>query len=228
MGLVAQRSQVSRQRGKCMRLIIGNCNYSTWSLRPWAFMTAMSLRFEVQRVSLNAEGLMDRLLAFTPTARVPVLIDGDLVVSDSLAICEYINEAHAGGLGWPNECKRRAQARALVAEMHAGFGALRSEMPMNIRAQRKVDLSEAARRDVQRIDDIWKRANDYTYFEQYSIVDAFYLPVASRFNTYGIKLSEASHRYQQSLLSHPAYRQWEAMALVETEVIAEDEAGQPR
>lgn len=210
-------------------LVIGNKNYSTWSLRPWLLLKAFNIHFEEAPVSLQDEGLRNRLLEFSPTARVPVLKERDLVVWDSLAICEYISDVHLEGAGWPHTPINRARARAITCEMHTGFTALRGAMPMNIRAKRKVDITPDVALDIARIDEIWSNHHRTGWlFDTFSIADCFYAPVAFRFETYGIELSEAARQYQHKLLSHPALQDWVNDALKETEVVDADEAGEPR
>ena len=138
-----------------MRLVIGNKNYSSWSLRAWICLSQLDVPFEEVLVSLNADGLQDRLGQFSPTKRVPVLIDGDLTVWDSLAICEYVSAQYADGKGWPSDPALKAHARAIACEMHAGFSGVRSQMPMNCRATRKVELTDSTLKEVQRIDTMW-------------------------------------------------------------------------
>jgi glutathione S-transferase len=210
-----------------MKLVIGNKNYSTWSLRPWFFMRAMGVDFEEQSVSLNDDNLKESLSKFSPSAKVPVLFDGTLDIWDSLSICEYINEQHLAGKGWPADVSQRALARSLVCEMHSGFSAIRGELPMNIRAKRRVSLSEAAKSDLARIDAIWSAHNTKSgyLFESFSIADAFFAPVVLRLPTYGIELSAAARQYQQNVLAHPAIQIWVAEALTEQEIVVADEAG---
>jgi glutathione S-transferase len=189
-----------------MQLVIGNKNYSSWSLRPWLLLDYYLLDFEEVNVSLNAEGRAERLAKYSATKKVPVLIDKDLVVWDSIAICEYVSETYLKGEGWPSDRKDRAIARAISAEMHSGFTSLRNEMPMNCRAKRKIELSDAAKKDVKRIDEIWanfaKKDEDgkIFLFGKFSIADCFFAPVVFRFMTYGIELSEASRAYMKSML----------------------------
>ncbi|MAY41432.1 MULTISPECIES: glutathione S-transferase family protein [unclassified Neptuniibacter] len=228
-----------------MELIIGNKNYSSWSLRGWLILKAFDLPFSEKKLSLFTESFYQELEQVTPVAKVPVLVDGDIKVWDSLAICEYVNEQYLEGKGWPVDPSQRAVARAVVAEMHSGFSALRNEMPMNCRANRSLELSDGALNDVSRIDKLWQhclqqrsnnlssvRQNDSDnhdwLFGQFSIVDVFYAPVALRFQTYGIELSDVSRAYQARVLNHPAIQDWINDALQETEVVAEDEAGVER
>lgn len=209
-----------------MQLVIGNKNYSSWSLRPWLLLKAFDIHFEEINISLNSDQLSERLSVHSPTARVPVLKERELIIWDSLSICEYINEVHLEGQGWPHTPKDRALARAITCEMHAGFNALRSAMPMNIRAKRSIDLASDARRDIHRIDDIWSAHHRSGWlFETFSIADCFFAPVALRFETYAVDLSEAARQYQHKLLAHDALREWIDAALLETEILDVDEVG---
>ncbi len=214
-----------------MKLVIGNKNYSTWSLRPWLLLNAFAVEYEEIQISLYAEGLTQRLSQYSSSCRVPVLIDGNLTVWDSLAICEYVSERYLAGKGWHENIYDRALARAICAEMHSGFAALRNELPMNCRAMRKVEPSAQALKDIDRIDDIWSQyarpdtEDNYRLLGQFSIVDCFFAPVVMRFKTYNISLSDAAQCYMDSMLKLPSLQQWMAQALIETEIIAEDEAG---
>lgn len=214
-----------------MELVIGNKNYSTWSLRPWLFLDGFNIAFDEIQLSLLQEGIKERLGKYSDTSKVPVLIDGDLRIWDSLAICEYVSEVYLQGGGWPENVKDRAIARSLCAEMHSGFPALRSGLPMNCRARRKVDISAAAAQDIKRIDDIWSTYAAETpdgalrLFGRFSIADCFFAPVVMRFATYGTKLSEKGAAYAASMREHESLKKWVAAARLETEVIPEDEAG---
>lgn len=217
-----------------MKLIIGNKNYSSWSLRPWLLLDAFSISFKEQLVSLASEDLSGELRKYSGSAKVPVLIHGDLVIWDSLAICEYVSEKFLHGLAWPSEQEDRALARAITAEMHAGFPAVRSEMPMNCRASRVIDPSPAALAEVARIDQIWsqyarRNANgDLRLFGEFCIADCFYAPVVMRFLTYDIPLSAKAAAYRDSIRALPSLQKWCAAAKLETEVVEVDEAGQER
>lgn len=216
-----------------MQLIIGNQNYSSWSLRAWLLLATFDLEFEVVKESLRQDhspgGLTERLLQYSPTGRVPVLIDGDTTVWDTLAIAEYVSEKYLDGKGWPADEALRAEARAVCAEMHSGFSGVRSELPMNCRARRKVDLSDLAKRDIARIDAIWSKCmRSYSgpwLFGDFSIADCFYAPVVLRFQTYGIPLSEAANEYQIFFLQHDVLNRWVEAGKAETEIVPEDEAG---
>ena len=214
-----------------MHLVIGNKNYSTWSLRPWLLLDAHQISFEEVSVSLLQDGIYQRLGKFSEACKVPVLIDGDLTIWDSLAICEYLSEIYLGGKGWPEPADDRALARSLCSEMHSGFSALRNELPMNCRALRTVDASKQAKRDIERIDSIWSTyareslEGSSRLFGQFSIADCFFAPVVLRFATYRIPLSQTADAYASSILDHPSVQRWVAMARNETEIIPEDEAG---
>ena len=172
-----------------MKLIIGNKNYSSWSLRPWLLLSTFKIEFEEIQESLRQEGLTERLRQYSPTGRVPVLIDENTAVWDSLAICEYVSEKYLAGKGWPEDEALRAEARAVCAELHAAFMGLRGELPMNCRATRKVELSDSAKLDIARVDAIWSKGmlagKGSWLFGDFSIADCFYAPVVLRFKTYG-------------------------------------------
>ena len=214
-----------------MKLVIGNKNYSTWSLRPWLLLEAFNVAYEEVQESLRDEGLTERFKQYSDSARVPVLIDDGLPIWDSLAICEYINDNYLANIGWPTDVKDKAIARAICAEMHSGFSALRSEMPMNCRAKRHVDLSPQALADIARIDAIWSHYaredsdGNLRLFGQFSIADCFFAPVAFRFVTYRTKLTTAAQNYADSLIQHNSMQKWLTGALSETEIIDCDEAG---
>jgi len=213
------------------RLIIGNKNYSTWSLRPWLLLRGFKIDFDEQLVSLNAKGLQERLREFSKTARVPVLIDGATTIWDSLAICEYVNEKFLNGLGWPRKIGDRALARSIVAEMHSGFNALRNELPMNIRASRMVEMSADTKEDIRRVDEIFNqyvRADvngDSRLFGEFGIADCFFAPVVMRFSTYAPQLSSVAQSYCDSMRAHSSLNKWISDALLENEIIEQDEAG---
>ncbi|MCC4856102.1 glutathione S-transferase family protein [Vibrio lentus] len=213
-----------------MQLYIGNQNYSTWSLRAWLIFDNYNLNAEVIKLKLFTSDFYDTLEKVTPTAKVPTLVDGDVAVWDSLAILEYVNDAHLNGAAWPSSVKERAHARAISAEMHSGFFAVRNEMPMNCRAQRKLTLSQEALKDIARIDAIWSAQMELHpegwLFGEWSIADAMFAPVALRVETYGIKLSEKASQYQQRVLNSPSIQKWLAEASLETDVVEEDEAGE--
>ena len=215
-----------------MKLVIGNKNYSSWSLRAWLLLATFNLEFEEIKESLRQPGLTERLSQYSPTARVPVLIDKDLRVWDTLAICEYVSEKYLAGKGWPEKENLRAEARAVCAEMHAGFMGLRSELPMNCRALRTVHPSAKAKQDIARIDNTWAHCmTDYAgpyLFGDFSIADCFYAPVVLRFQTYNVPLSAEAERYQSFMLQNETLNRWVEAGKAETEIVPEDEAGEER
>lgn len=214
-----------------MELVIANKNYSSWSLRPWLLLSSFDIPFEEIKLSLAPEGLSERIGQYSPTKRVPVLIDNGLVICDSLAICEYVSEKYLDGMGWPEDMGDRALARSICAEMHSGFAALREQLPMNCRASRKVQFTAEVKEDISRINAIWSHCRgEYSskgewLFGGFSIADCFYAPVASRFNTYNVPLSDAAQEYADKLLSHSAFMSWVEAAKADAEVIASDEVG---
>lgn len=212
-----------------MELIIGNQNYSSWSLRPWLLLNHFDIPFDEIKIPLFQENTHQRLAEYSPTFKVPVLTDGEITVWDSLAICEYISETYLDNKGWPSNAHDRATARAYSAEMHSGLSDLRNEMPMNCRATRKVNLSEGAIKDIHRVDGMWQdalnRHDGKWLFGDFSIADCMFAPVASRFATYQIEVSDTSQSYMDTILTLPSMQRWYDAALQEKEVIAEDEAG---
>lgn len=215
-----------------MQLFIGNQNYSSWSLRAWLIFSQYNLDVEVTKLKLFTQNFYQTLENITPTAKVPTLVHGSVTVWDSLAILEYVNEQLLKGRAWPSDAAERAKARAIAAEMHSGFVDLRNELPMNIRARRKIELSNAARKDIARIETIWseqvEQYQDGWLFGEWSIADAMFAPVALRFQTYGIELSERAKSYQQKVLTSASLQQWLKDAIIETDIVKEDEAGVER
>jgi glutathione S-transferase len=214
-------------------LVIGNKNYSSWSLRAWLALRHFDIPFEEERIALDQPDSHERILRRSPAGRVPVLVDGEVTVWDSLAIAEYASERWLSGGGWPDGVEARAVARSVSAEMHSGFPALRAGLPMNCRAQnRQVAMSPAARADVARVTallaDCRRRfgGGGAWLFGGFSIADAMYAPVAFRFATYGVRPGGPAGEWCEALLRHPRVREWAAAAAVETEVIAADEAGE--
>ncbi len=214
-----------------MKLYIGNQNYSSWSLRAWLIFMHYDLEVEIKKIKLFTDDFYKALEGVTPTAKVPTLVSDEVTVWDSLAILEYVNEACLDGKAWPQLRSERAKARAIASEMHSGFMALRNEMPMNCRAKRKVTLSNQALKDIERIDQIWSEQMgqypDGWLFGEWSIADAMYAPVVLRTLTYGVQLSEQATQYQQKVLNSAAMQRWLAEASLETDIVEEDEAGEP-
>ncbi|HEY5790089.1 MAG TPA: glutathione S-transferase family protein [Gammaproteobacteria bacterium] len=211
-------------------LLIGNKNYSSWSLRAWLLLRHAGIEFDERRISLSTPAGDAALAAETPAGLVPVLRDGEVTVWESLAIAEYVAE-RVPGL-WPEEPGERALARSLSAEMHAGFAALRHALPMNCRARgRQVTLDAAAARDVARVQRLWTACRERSrgkgpwLFGRFGVVDAMYAPVASRFATYAITGNGPVTEYVAGVLGDPHVREWYAAAAAEPEVIEEEEVG---
>lgn len=211
-------------------LIIGNKNYSSWSLRPWIALRATGIAFTEQKLGFFTEEFSRRVGAVSPAGLVPVLLDGDFAVWDSLAICEYLAERHPEARLWPQDPKARARARSLAAQMHSGFGAMRQALPMNVEARLPgIDLPEAARQDISRLQAIWHDTRAEFgqggpfLFGAFSIADAFFAPVVSRFNTYGIAAAGPVREYMDAVLALPAMQDWTRDALAEATFVPEDE-----
>jgi len=200
-------------------LHIANKNYSSWSLRPWVLMRALQIPFEEIVHPFSDDGNRDAFRKFSPTAKVPCLIDGDLVVWDSMAIAEYLAETHSGV--WPGERDARCWARCASAEMHSGFTALRGQCSMTCGVRVRLDaIDEPLRADIARIDEIW--AEGRSRFggpclagPGFTAADAFFAPVVFRAQSYGFSLSEAAAAYAEFLLGHPAMQEWYEAALAE-------------
>ena len=208
-------------------LYIGNRNYSSWSLRGWLATKLSGAPFRDVVIQLRGTYNPDNR-AFSPTALVPALHDGAIHVWDTLAIGEYLAERHPGM--WPADPVARAWARSIAAEMHSGFGALRNDMTMCIRERLDVrPWSDALVANIARIEEIWTEsrqrhgAGGNFLCGAFSLADAFYAPVAFRFQTYGVQPVGSAGTYLQALLAHPFVREWETAALAETEIIEADE-----
>lgn len=213
-------------------LVIGNKNYSSWSLRPWMLLKHLQLPFDEQLIALSRPDTHARILRHGPAGRVPVLKHGALTVWESIAIGEYLCELT--GAGWPGERGARAHARAVSAEMHAGFGALRAHWPMNARATgRRTPVNPELRADIERIDALWSSSRERFgghgpwLFGEYSLADAMYAPVALRFRSYGATLSPPAQAYLDTVLQDAPLQQWLAAAALEPWSIPDSEVGLP-
>src|ERR1700722_19408701 len=189
-----------------MKLIIGNKNYSGWSLRPWLLLRHADIPFEEIRILVYTPDSKQSIIKYSPSGKVPALVDGDVTAWDSLAICEYLAEKHPDKKFWPDDRVARALARAVGAEMHSGFQNLRENMPMNIRRDYAgLGCTPEVERDIARITEIWQGcrkafgSSGPFLFGAFSIADAMFAPVMFRFRTYGVMLPEALEAYKQTM-----------------------------
>ncbi|MBL4574417.1 MAG: glutathione S-transferase family protein [Gammaproteobacteria bacterium] len=215
-----------------MQLVIGNKNYSSWSLRPWLLLKHFDIPFEEISIALFTEGYQQELAKYSPTLRVPVLKDGDSTIWDSLAICEYVSEKYLQGFALPTNIEKRALCRAYCSEMHSGFMAVRSEMPMNCRASKRLEISAAAEADCRRVDELFSDARvrfssrGGYLFGGFSLADCMFAPMVMRFTTYGIELSESSQEYVRVMLQNTALSAWVADAKSESQILPDFELGE--
>ena len=204
-----------------MKLVIGNRNYSSWSLRPWLAARQAGFAFEEIPIALRTANTRSEILKYSPSGKIPCLIDGETIVWESLAICEYLAEKAPSLL--PSDGKARAEARSVSAEMHAGFSALRQEMSMDIRASTPSGIRSAElENDIARIVSIWEGCRQrYAgmgpfLFGHFCMADAMYAPVVWRFLTYHVALPEASHKWMETMTALPAMQEWRSAALAES------------
>jgi len=213
-----------------LSLIIGNKNYSSWSLRPWIFLKQNKINFTEERVALFTETTDEELSQYNSDFKVPVLKDGNLLIWDSLSILEYLSEKYLESNGWPRELNARALARSVSCEMHSSFFNLRNELPMNCRKKfQNINLSSEAKREIERIKMLWRQCRTQFgeegewLFGKYSIADAMFSPIALRLEGYSISLGEIEETYVQCVLKQPSIAEWIESGKVETEIIEEDE-----
>ena len=215
------------------KLVIGNKNYSTWSLRAWLLLAEAHIDFEEERLALDTEDFLRTVAQYSPVCRVPVLILDGQAIWDTMAIAETVAERWPDKKLWPTDANARAHARSISAEMHSGFSVLREAMPMNCRAMgRKVALPDDLTADIDRVIGIWSdchrkyQSGGDWLFGEFSVADAMYAPVVLRFRTYGINLPQSATAYPRRLLQCDALQDWLAAAESETEVIESEEIGQ--
>jgi glutathione S-transferase len=211
-----------------LKLAIGNKNYSSWSMRPWLALRANDIPFEETVIPLYTDNPADKqqILSFSRAGKVPVLVDGDITVWDSLAIIEYIAERYPEKKLWPDDVAARAHARSVCAEMHSGFMALRKECGMNLhRPVGAVTLSADAKANVARVQEIWREcrarygAKGPFLFGGFGAADAMYAPVVHRFRTYAIDVAPEARAYMETMMALPAFQEWTRDGLAETLVI---------
>jgi glutathione S-transferase len=216
-----------------LTLVIGNKNYSSWSMRPWLALKAGNIAFDEVTIPLyTGDADKQRILKFSRSGKVPVLVDGDITVWDSLAIIEYAAERFPEARLWPEDRARRAHARSVSAEMHSGFAALREECGMNLhRPVGAAALSADAHADIARIQQSWSECRERYgklgpyLFGAFSGADAMYAPVVHRFRTYAIPVAPDVQAYMDAMMALPAFQQWTRAALAETLVIEKFEVG---
>jgi glutathione S-transferase len=219
-----------------LHLTIGNKNYSSWSFRPWIAMQVAGIPFDEEVISLDAKDFKPRVTKVSGTGKVPALADGDghVVIWESLAILEYLAEKFPNARLWPADPAARAHARAIAAEMHAGFVPLRRLLPMNMwRPVQKRELTPDVQPNVRRIEAVWTDcrtrygAGGAFLFGAFGAADAMYAPVVSRFHTYSVEVNAVARAYMDAVMALPAWGEWRAAALEEPWVLPEDEVDWP-
>jgi glutathione S-transferase len=217
-----------------LTLVIGNKNYSSWSLRPWIAMKVAGIAFDEVVISLDAADFKARVSQISGTAKVPALVDGSVHVWESLAILEYLAEKFPAAKLWPSDPAARAHARAVAAEMHAGFLPLRRACPMNVwRPVKKRALDDDVVSNVRRIDAMWTDCRTRFgsggpfLFGSFGAADAMFAPVVSRLHTYDIEVGTTARAYMATVMALPAWAEWRAAALAEPWVLPHDEVDWP-
>ena len=207
-------------------LIIGNKNYSSWSLRAWLALKQLDIPFSEVRIPLDTHAWHREIGRHSPSRKVPVLKIGEHVVWESLAICEYLSEQLGEGHGWPQSVEARAAARSVSAEMHSAFASLRKALPMNCRRRVAGFLApDDAAEDIRRIRQIWRWCRETWgsqgpfLFGDFCIADAMYAPVVSRFHTYGVRMGPVEKAYMDAIMGLDAMQEWIRSAANESEVI---------
>lgn len=211
-----------------MKLLIANRNYSSWSLRPWLVLRHFEIPFTDEVLPMNGEGWREIFRQRSPTGRLPVLIDGDLVIPETIAIIEYLAESFPEKPIWPMGRRERALARAAAAEMHAGFSRLRSAAPMNLSASYPGRVAhDAVAPDLHRLEILWgehlQRSGGPFLFGAFCAADAMFAPVAGRIRTYDLPVSDTLSRYVEAIYALPAFQEWLAEARKEAWVVEQDE-----
>ena len=211
---------------KDIRLVIGNKNYSSWSMVPWLMLKMYDVEFEEIKIALYQDNTAEKLGPYSPSLKVPVLLHHEITIWDSLSICEYINEELLGGSGWPVQPKRKASARSVSAEIHSEFPQLKNEWPMNCKRSIKLTPSEKLYEEIARIDAIWSCCrrrfgeNGNYLYGRFSIADCMSAPIAVCFESYGAELSQEANIYMQTLLDNPFVQKWVTEGRREKEQLA--------
>jgi glutathione S-transferase len=219
-----------------MKLVIANKAYSSWSLRPWILMKVLGIPFEEDLIPLDTPEFRPRVAAYKAGSTVPILIDGDVTVWESLAIMDYLGDCFPEKAVWPDERRARAFARTISAEMHAGFRGLRAACPMNLRKRyAAIDRGELVAKDVARATHLWRTARE-TFGEKaggpflfgaFGAADAMFAPMVTRFQTYSIPVDAPIRAYMDAVLDLPAFREWQQAGMRESWVVAHDEVDEP-
>ena len=195
-------------------LVIGNRNYSSWSLRAWLYLRESDLDFEERFISLHIGNWREEVAKYSPAARVPVLIDDDITVWDTMAIMAHLLDRHPEAVGWPADLTERALARSISAEMHSGFQALRTELPQNIRMRRSAPVSDVCRTQIDRVQTIWRECRERFssrgpwLFGDFGIADVMFVPVALRFVSYGIPIEDRAAEFVDATLALRSVQEW--------------------
>jgi len=217
-----------------LKLIIGNKNYSSWSFRPWIGLKIAGIDFHEVLIPLYEPGSAEEIRKYSPGGKVPILIDGDTAVWESLSILEYLAEKFPKAGFWPHDARARALARSVASEMHGGFMAVRNHCPMNMaRKVIKRELTPAVEANVRRIDTLWtdcrnRYGKDGPFlFGRFGAADAMYAPVVSRFHTYAVAVSATSRAYMDAVMALPAWHEWYAEGVKEKWVLPQDEVDWP-
>ena len=213
------------------RLIIGNKNYSSWSLRPWLVLKEFKIPFQETRIALYEEGSKQKLLEHTASGKVPAFYHDDYVVWDSLAICEVLNDLYPQENLWPQQPAARALARSLSHEMHSGFFEIRNQLPMNCRTNITLpNINAGLQQDINRIREIWSLCREQYQQDgdfllgSFSICDAMFAPIVLRFNSYGIPVSDTEKQYMENMLALDSMQEWIKEGITETEIMPRNEA----
>lgn len=215
-----------------LQLIIGNKNYSSWSLRAWLLLSVYKIEFEEVRIPLFQGNYKDQIAQYCSAGMVPILMDNANVVWDSLSICEYVNEKYCQHKAWPEDLLARAEARSVSSEMHSGFFAIRNQLPMNCRAEKNLKFDSDVLAEISRIDMLWQtlrtkydQRGPYL-FGEFSIADCMFAPMVSRFKTYQVEVSAVSAAYMRTVLQKQEMLDWYADAIKEKEIISISEVGE--
>lgn len=215
-----------------IKLIIGNKNYSSWSLRAWFFLKQFNIPFEEIRLPLRTEQYHQEIVKYSPIGQVPVLKHDNVHVWDSFAICDYVSEFLLDGKGWPLQYSDKALARSISAEMHSGFNGIRNQLPMNCRAVKKnYKLDATTRSEIQRVQNIWRQCLENKpkgswLFGDFSIADTMYAPIVSRFFTYQIELDDTAKQYVDFVRNNEYIQEWLNASAAESEIIENSEVGE--